>query len=100
MYDREIAQLQEQITSLQEQRNTLRESIEKTTDPAIRKIYQDELSAVIDDIDEIQQAIEMLRNKQEGTKNGYDKHADEVDWSNPKNWPDIRGLFGFGENDN
>ena len=99
LYDKEIRQLEIQLEALQQQREEMRNQLKGTTDPYLRKLYREEEGKIIDDIDEVQHAIEILKNKQAGTKNGYDEHAKEVDWTNPKNWPKIRGMFGFGDED-
>ena len=99
LYDKEIQQLEEQLTTLNEQRQEMRDLSNGTLDHSLRNLYLKEEGEIIDAIDEVEQAIEILKNKQEGSKNGYDEHAREIDWTNPDNWPQIRGMFGFGEED-
>ena len=100
IYKREIGQLEQTLTLLKQSRTKLKNAINSVTDPEMLRIYKEEEQKLIDDIDEVEQAIEILRNKEAGTKNGFDEHAEEVDWTNPANWPDIRKLFGFDANDN
>jgi len=99
LYKKEIKALQEQVKQLNNQRTNLQKVINKTTDQSLIKIYQDELMQIIDDIDELEQAIERMENHDEGSPNGYDELSDEVDYSDNRNWPKLRGLFGFGKKD-
>lgn len=99
LYDREIAQLKQQLASLQEIKKGLDKLIAITTDPVVKKVYIDDRADVIDKIDEVLKAVDILEHKKTGSPNGYDKHADEVDWTDPNNWPDIRKVFGFDEDD-
>ena len=99
LYDKEIRQLEKQITALEETLNGLRQLINKSIDPIVRKAYEDQADDVIDKMDEVNKAIDILRHKQEGSKNGYDELAKQIDWTNPKNWPHIRGAFGFKDED-
>lgn len=97
LYDREIAQLEQQLIVLKKQRDALSKVIAITYDPIVRQALIDERADLITTIDEVEQAIDMLKHKRHGSPNGYDKHADEIDWTDPNNWPDIRTIFGFGE---
>lgn len=99
LYTEQIRQLQELKADLEETKADLEQKIAETTDPSLRNVYQGMLEETIDDIDEVDQAIEILETKAEGTPNGYDKHSEEIDWTNPDNWKDVREIFGFDDDE-
>ena len=97
LYENEIAQLNEQLRQLELLKDELEKLIDHTSNKELMEIYQKEIEEISIDIDEIKEAIEILQNKQHGSPNGFDEHSSKIDWSNPDNWSQIRGLFGFDD---
>ncbi|MEO0585785.1 MAG: hypothetical protein AAF135_26480 [Bacteroidota bacterium] len=98
IYRKEIAQLRQSLAVLEQSQHTLKVVIDQATDPELLKIYHQEMRALIDQIDEVNQAIEILQHREDGAKNGFDELAEQTDWTNPENWPNIRSHFGFEDN--
>lgn len=101
IYDSQISQLQRQINALQQKINDRREELrEAGTNMNAAGFLDPKLSGWISQIDEVQEAIEELRNWDEGSPNGFDELSQEFDFSDPDEWHKISHAFMPTSNEN